>query len=326
MPEFSALVTAIAAAVVGSVVAAMIPSVRRWVGALFRLCVLLGRSLLTKARSRGDAPTATEPTGDDTTMIHPDPKEPTGRAARFRAALTDRDGVASLDLHSTHLPMTVFAAAEGCAAHAETGWIPAGGALAVELFPLSDGGSMVINAGTGHIPGLTGRLNPIRDMSDRTYLYADNVAINGGQPQPVSFAPGDEQMQLVDANGNEFLVRVVAIIGRSSLLEYNRCPARHSVQQDDPDTQVSISLSSRVAEGASEEAEKQRRSLEAWIVWLVKGALKESSPLGGGLTSVVRGRWARSRSLLSCPPRSTLKLNEELLQTTERWRTGLKRS
>ncbi|MCE2512073.1 MAG: hypothetical protein J4F50_05845 [Acidimicrobiia bacterium] len=44
---------------------------------------------------------------------------------------------------------------------------------------------------------------------------------------------------------------------------------------------MSISLSSRVAEGASEEAEKQRRSLEAWIVWLVKGALKESSPLGG---------------------------------------------
>ena len=170
MPESSALVTAIAAAVVGSVVAAMIPSVRRWVGALLRLCVRLGRSLLTKARSRDDAPTATEPTGDDTTIIHPDPKEPTGRATRFRAvgasepqgttpatelvsvagtgeiavrrsnrplagaevlalfqnktwvhALTDRDGVASLDLHSTHLPMTVFAAAEGCAAHAETG-------------------------------------------------------------------------------------------------------------------------------------------------------------------------------------------------------------
>lgn len=85
MPESSALVTAIAAAVVGSVVAAMIPSVRRWVGALFRLCVLLGRELLTKARSRGDAPTATESTGDDTTMIHSDPKEPTGRAARLLA-------------------------------------------------------------------------------------------------------------------------------------------------------------------------------------------------------------------------------------------------
>ena len=85
---------------------------------------------------------------------------------------------------------------------------------------------MVVKQGTGHIPGLTGRLNPIRDASDRTYLYADNIAINGGMPQPVSFVPGDEHLQLVDANGDEFLVRVAAIVGRSSLLEYSSCPRR----------------------------------------------------------------------------------------------------
>ena len=197
-------------------------------------------------------------------------------------AATDSDGVASFDLHSMHLPITVFAAAKGCGAHVETGWIPAGGVLAVELSPLPDGGSMVIKQGTGHIPGLVGRLNPISDTSDRTCLYADNIAINGGQPQPVSFVPGEEHLQLVDANGNEFLVRVAAITGRSSLVEYSRCPAQHSAQQEDPDIQVSISLSSRVAEGAREEAEKQRRGLEAWIAALVRGALDDPSPLAGG--------------------------------------------
>ena len=136
-------------------------------------------------------------------------------------ALTDTEGVACVDLHSVDLPMTVFVAAEGSSAHVDTGWVPAEGALAIELSPLPGGGSMVIKQGTGHIPGLVGRLNPIRDTSDRTYLYADNIAIKGGMPQPVAFVPADEQLQLVDANGNEFLIRVVAIIGRSSLLEYS---------------------------------------------------------------------------------------------------------
>ena len=141
---------------------------------------------------------------------------------------------------------------------------------------------MVTTQGTGHIPGLVGRLNPIRDTSDTTYLYADNIAINGGKPEPVSFVPGDEQLQLVDANSNEFLVRVAAITGRSSLLEYSRCPAQHSVDQEDADMQVSISLSTRVAEGAREEAEKQRRNVQEWIASLVRGALDDPNPLAGG--------------------------------------------
>ena len=138
----------------------------------------------------------------------------------WKRASTDRDGEARLELHSVHLPMTVFAAAEGCAACVERGWIPAERALAIELAALPGGGSAVFAEGTGHIPGLAGRLNPILDTSDRTYLYASNIAINEGQPQPVSFVPGEEQLHLTDANGNEALVRVAAITGRSSLIEY----------------------------------------------------------------------------------------------------------
>ena len=137
----------------------------------------------------------------------------------WKRASTDREGEARLELHSVHLPMTVFTAAAGCAAHVEHEWIPAERALAVELAALPDGGSVVFAEATGHVPGLSGRLNPIRDTSNRTYLYASNIAINEGQQQPVSFVPGEE-LHLMDANANVLLVRVAAIIGRSSLIEY----------------------------------------------------------------------------------------------------------
>ena len=141
----------------------------------------------------------------------------------WKQATTDDDGEARVDLHSTHLPMTVCVAAPGYAAHLETGWIPGDRALAISLEPLPAGGSVVFPEGTGHVPGLTGRLNPIRDASDRTYLYASNIAINGGQAQPVYFAPGDE-LRLTDADGRELVVRVVAIEGRSALVEYQTPP------------------------------------------------------------------------------------------------------
>ena len=71
--------------------------------------------------------------------------------------------------------MTVFAAAPGFAAHVTRDWVPSRGALAVEIETLSEGGSVIFSEATGHLPGLKGRLNPIRDTSDRTYLYASNI-------------------------------------------------------------------------------------------------------------------------------------------------------
>ena len=65
-------------------------------------------------------------------------------------------------------------------------------------------GSLVIHS-TGHIPGLNGRLNPILDTSNRTYLYADNIAINGGQAQPTTFVV-NEPFELEDAQGSRFEV------------------------------------------------------------------------------------------------------------------------
>ena len=132
---------------------------------------------------------------------------------------TDENGEAAVDLHTTHLPMTVFVSAPGHGAFLEREWMPSQGALAVELEVLREGGSLILPEATGYLPGLKGRLNPIRDTHDRTYLYAFDIAINEGEEQPVHFTFA-EDLRLTDSDGKEALVRVVDVVGRSALLEY----------------------------------------------------------------------------------------------------------
>ncbi|MCY4300345.1 MAG: putative DNA binding domain-containing protein [Aestuariivita sp.] len=133
---------------------------------------------------------------------------------------TDGAGNAALDLYTTHLPMTIYAAGLGYAAGLKKAWMPSGGGgLLLELEPLEPGGAAIFAQSTGRLPGLRGRLNPIRDTHDRTYLYADNIAIDEGRQQPVSFRPG-KPMRLTDAHGSELSVIIVDIIGRSALVEY----------------------------------------------------------------------------------------------------------
>ena len=137
----------------------------------------------------------------------------------WKRATTDENGHAQVDLHTTHLPMTVYAAAPGFAAHLEYDWVPENGGLEIKMRSLPDGGSVLFPEATGYLPGLSGRLNPIRDTLDRTYLYASNIAINEGKQQPVTFTFG-EDLHLTDADGRELIVCIVAIIGHSALIEY----------------------------------------------------------------------------------------------------------
>ena len=137
----------------------------------------------------------------------------------WKRATTDENGEAEVDLHTTHLPMTVFAAALGHGAHLEREWIPSQGSLAVELVPLREGGSVIFAESTGYLPVVNGRLNPLRDSHERTSLYASNIAIDQGKQQPVHFALG-EDLRLTDADGREATVRIVEVVGRSALLEY----------------------------------------------------------------------------------------------------------
>ncbi len=141
----------------------------------------------------------------------------------WKRATTDEEGEGTVDLHTTHLPMTVFAAAPEYTAHLEREWVPRRRALTIGLEVLREGGSIIFSEATGSLPGLKGRLNPIRDTLDRTYLYASNISINEGKQQPVSFIPG-EDLRLTDAEGIELLVRIVDIVGRSALVEYRPYP------------------------------------------------------------------------------------------------------
>ena len=87
--------------------------------------------------------------------------------------------------------MTVLASAAGHAAHLERDWAPIERTLAIDLAALSESGSVIIPEAAGHLPGLKGRLNPIQDTHDRTYLYASNIVINEGDQQPVYFILGE---------------------------------------------------------------------------------------------------------------------------------------
>ena len=143
----------------------------------------------------------------------------------WKRATTDEHGEAILDLHSSHLPMTVFAAVTGFSARVRHDWMPAEDRLALVLDVLPGGGAILIPEDTGALPELRGRLNPTRDALDRTWLYASNIAVNQGQPQPVHFIPG-EDLRLTDADGNEQWARIVAVTGRSSLVEYRPVAGR----------------------------------------------------------------------------------------------------
>ena len=141
----------------------------------------------------------------------------------WKKSVTNSEGEISINLYTTNIPITVFAAATGYAGYLNRGWTPSEGALAIEMQPLPKGGSVIFPEAKGNLPGLKGILNPIRDPHERTYLYAFNIAVNKGQQQPVHFFPGEE-MRLTDANGSEFLVHILDIVGRSVLVEYRTIP------------------------------------------------------------------------------------------------------
>ncbi len=135
----------------------------------------------------------------------------------YRETRTDAFGLAEFVFHS-RLPITVLCAAEGFKAHVERGYLP-DGTLEVSLRPVPDGGSKIIASRSGHLPGIRGRLNPILDALDRSYLYADNIAINDDQPQPVRFEL-DEPLRLADSFGASVTLWFREMMGASCVFDY----------------------------------------------------------------------------------------------------------
>lgn len=143
-------------------------------------------------------------------MLYPD--------KTYREGRTDGFGHADFVLYA-ELPMTVLAAAPGFGACVESGPLPDEGPLELRMQPVPNGGSQIIADRAGHLPGIRGRLNPILDRFDRTYLYADNVSIDEGRQQPVDFGL-NEPVRLTDASGASATVWFREMVGTSCVFDY----------------------------------------------------------------------------------------------------------
>lgn len=139
----------------------------------------------------------------------------------WREERTDSFGRAEFALHA-RLPVTVLCAAPGFKAHVEQHHVP-DASLEVRMDPVTGGGSQIIANRTGQLKGIQGRLNPIVDNLDRTYLYADNVAVNDGQLQPVQIAL-NEPVRLTDSLGASATVWFREMVGASCVFDYQFDP------------------------------------------------------------------------------------------------------
>ena len=137
----------------------------------------------------------------------------------FVTRRTDRSGQATLQLPAQRL-VTIFAAHPMLAPTIVRNHDPRHN-IEVTLIRSDGAGSVIFESGTGSVPGLSGRLNPIRDTSDRLFLYADNIAINNHPSQPQHFRLG-EPLGLEDAHGSRAIVTIIEVIGQSSLIRFEK--------------------------------------------------------------------------------------------------------
>jgi hypothetical protein len=134
----------------------------------------------------------------------------------FLQAKTDAQGVARFE-DLKQLVVNVFVARTGYSPVNATDQIIS---RPVRLTLSSNGATngILVAGRTGSIPGLQGRLEPVLD-DNGPYLYADGIDINGGMAQPVHFTLGDE-LTLRDSTGATFELKVVAMTGQVTLLQY----------------------------------------------------------------------------------------------------------
>jgi hypothetical protein len=113
-------------------------------------------------------------------------------------AISDDTGVA--EVATLNEVVSVFCALDGFSSYYQKDYNP-GTSLKIRLKKSPSGGSVIFADGTGYIGGLSGRLNPILDTLGRMYLYAENIAVDGGKAQPVAFVL-NSPMTLEDLDGH----------------------------------------------------------------------------------------------------------------------------
>lgn len=131
--------------------------------------------------------------------------------------VTGPDGIVRLE-NFPNEPMIVYCAHEHYRAYRNVAQRPYG-THKIILQQSNGVGSAAFPSRTGYLPGLKGRLNPILDDLGRYYVYAKNIAIDGGKQQPVKFELG-RPIRAVDSTGTKCILKILEIRGDASLLEY----------------------------------------------------------------------------------------------------------
>ena len=139
----------------------------------------------------------------------------------YLTGTTDSRGECEFELYRTDDQMNLWVVAEGHLACHRTG-APAtsllGNGSVIEMeTDKESSNSILFTKSIGYIPGIDGRLNPINHNG--TYLYADNIAVNGRVERPTHFNVG-ESLDLIDAHGMQTTVRFLEVGPRFSLIEY----------------------------------------------------------------------------------------------------------
>jgi hypothetical protein len=138
----------------------------------------------------------------------------------FNSTTTGDDGVAAFE-PKVRRPSTLLASHPSFPA-AIYEKVDPDGTMEINLPRMDNIGSITMHR-TGYISGLKGRLNPHLDSSKKTYLYADNIAIDGGKDQPTTFNV-NVPFELEDADGAIVYATVKHIAGDISLIQYTRKP------------------------------------------------------------------------------------------------------
>jgi len=137
----------------------------------------------------------------------------------YLSEITDSKGTAIFEIPKERI-FTVFCAHSSFPAYIKRVFDPVSD-LEIKVQEIENTGSIICPNGTGYLPNFQGRLNPIRDTLERLYLYADNIAIDGGQQQPVYFTLG-KPLKLEDCNGKVMQIKIIEVIGNSSLIEFTQ--------------------------------------------------------------------------------------------------------
>ncbi len=133
---------------------------------------------------------------------------------------TDANGELKLDLYRTDQPMTLLAAAKGYLPCFDER-VPSSDLLVMQLDASTDGRcGILFMKSTGYIPGVDGRLNPVREPNGRRFLYVDNLAINGKLAYPAAEFDVGEELHLLDVYGVETTIKFLVAEPEFSLIEY----------------------------------------------------------------------------------------------------------